>query len=30
MAIALGWYVVQSRAATPTTRLPAVVEVLPT
>lgn len=30
LAIAVGWYVVQSRVATPTTRLPAGVEFLPT
>ena len=30
LAVAAGWYLVQSRAATPTTRLPAVVEFLPT
>jgi len=30
LALAAGWYAVQSRAATPTTRLPAVAELLPT
>ena len=30
LAIAVGWYVVQRRVATPTTRLPAGVEFLPT
>ena len=30
LAAAVGWYLVQSRAATPTTRLPAGVEFLPT
>ena len=30
LAVAAGWYLLQSRAATPTTRLPAVVEFLPT
>jgi len=30
LAVAAGWYLVQSRAATPTTRLPAGVESLPT
>lgn len=30
LALALGWYVLQSRAATPTTRLPAGAELLPT
>jgi hypothetical protein len=30
LAIAVGWYVAQRRVATPTTRLPAGVEFLPT
>jgi predicted Zn finger-like uncharacterized protein len=30
LALALGWYVLQSRVATPTTRLPAGAELLPT
>lgn len=30
LALAAGWYAVQSRVATPTTRLPAVAELLPT